>query len=739
MGFSNQAPRWLATFALLSILGSAVLAYAQPEPRPRRRGRTYKVRIDSAPQKAAIYLEDKKYGIWGYTPYEGRLQKGSWKIILEADGYEPIERTIVVRRTYRVQDTFVPMVKKIEPALLDIRASADQNVFGAQVWVDNQLQGQIPVLVKVSDGRHQIVIKKDGFQDFTQWVEVKQGDRLNIAPTLKPKEVKKKGSILVQSDVPGAEVYIDGNKHPDTTPTVISGILEGPHVIEVRKEPAMPWKQSVNVLAGQTVKVNAELKATIGGPGGKIRVWANVEGAKVFFDGTEMGVVPIDIKDVKPGNHVIEVRAPGYMPKEKSVVVAAGKAIVEKFELQPEAGQVTVKIVSPEPEADVFVDGKRLGPAPQEVKLSEGDHFFVVQKEGFKKYETKRTLKAGHGAITITAKLLEVGRIRFLSSPIGAEVFLDGVSIGRTPFLKENVEVGDHGVTMKLDKHYSFEQSVVKVEGGKLKVVNAQLEMIDTGPKEGDLKREQRGLTSFGARTLPKKRSTIDLGVGYPYYLDTRITVGAGEVAPNMGLDLGVLIRSYLARSEIGVTGRLTLANLDPISVGVFTNIGGGSTFFDESGRNTFFLDAGGAVSLTGLGAVTVSFRGYANIWSDRHCPAVEGATGAQMFEQGKGTDTCIGYLARENGENPSDFSAEDKAKADEILDGDSPFDRESGIRFMASLLVEVAWRQRWNLWLLFEGAPFQSERPAFTNMFAGTMFDADAGTYVRVGVTHKF
>ena len=57
------------------VLSTAWDAQAQQVPRPTKKGRKYKVRIDSAPQQAAIYLDDEKYGIVGYTL--AKLLKGA--------------------------------------------------------------------------------------------------------------------------------------------------------------------------------------------------------------------------------------------------------------------------------------------------------------------------------------------------------------------------------------------------------------------------------------------------------------------------------------------------------------------------------------------------------------------------------------------------------------------------------------------------------------------------------------
>ncbi len=729
---SSRPLRLLAAAAVASALALTAVpsksALAQSSnPRLKTRHTKYKVRIDSAPQKAAIYLDDKSYGIVGYTPWSGRLPKGSWKVIYELENYETLEKTIEVRRTRRTQEFFAPLVKKEQPAILDVRADADKNAFGAEVWLDAQLQGQIPVILKVADGRHLVEVKKADFQVFSQWVQVKEGDRININPMLKPIAKEKKGNILVEADVPGADVYLDGNKHPDPTPTLISGVLVGPHVIEVKKAPAMPWRQTVNVEEGKTTKVSAELKATIGGPGGTVRVLASVEGAEVFLDGNDLGPAPIDIKDVKPGEHVIEAKATGYLPSEKRVTVGAGSAIVLKFDLQPEKAASTtgtLKVVSPVPEAVVYVDGENVGQVPQTREVPSGDHFVVVNKKGFKQFEQKIRIEAGQ-TVSVTAELKAVGGIRILSTPSGADVLLDGAPIGKTPMVKEDVDVGQHVVMVQYPDYYQAEKTVT-VSGGELQVLSEKLERIDTGPTAAELEREQKGLTSFGARVLPRGRTTIDMATGYPYYLDVRFNVGAGKLA-GKNFDAGAFFRSFFSRSELGITGRLNLADRDPFSLGVFATVGGGSNFFDDSGRNSFLLDTGLAASLSGLGSVTITGRAYLDIWSDRHCPHYKD----NEFDATP-ISVCERYAA-------NTLSADEKARIDELLDGTSPFKRDNGVRMMVSAIIEVALRQRWNLWLLFEGAPFQAERAGYTDYFNGPLFESDVGTYFRLGTTYKF
>lgn len=712
--------------ALMIILSGFADASAQVVPRPAKGGRKYSVRIDSAPQQAAIYLDDEKYGIVGYTPWAGKLEKGNWTVILKKDGYDLATRVITVKRSSRLQETFMPMTRRIEPGVIDVRGDADKNAFGADVSVDGQLQGQVPVTVKVTEGRHLVEVRKADFDSFSQWVEVKEGDKVTVNPMMKGAA---RGSILIDADVPDADIYLDGNKHGDQTPSLISNVPEGPHVIEVRKEPAMPWRQSVQVEKDKTLKVSAQLKTSMGGGGGNVRVLSNIDGAEVFLDGTPVGKTPLDIKDVKPGDHVVEVRAKGHMPRDERVTVNAGSASVLKLDLSKSAGGTKVRIVSPTPEAEVFIDGERIGTAPQTRDLAAGEHFIVVSKAGFGKYEKKVKVKEGVEQ-TITAELKAVGGLRFLSTPSGSTVLLDGEPLGATPMVKEDIAAGEHVVTIQRDGYYAFENGV-KVEGGKVGVVNAQLTEIDTGPTEEQKLLEQRGLTTFGAKALPAGRSTWATGLGYPYFLTSRFMVGIGKLSENIQFDAGAQFRTFGVRWELALIGRATLLDTGPFAIGAFVDGGGGSTFFDDSKRNYFYFNPGLMASLTGLGAATLTGRAYLNMYTDRHCPVLNDAgTG---FEKSDPPDVCLEYLE-------GTIDPEDKRRIDRLMGGDGEiFNRESGVRAMVSFAIEVALSQNWSIWGLFEGVPRQDERAGYTDVLHDSMVEKDPRSYFSLGATYKF
>jgi PEGA domain len=712
-----------ALLAFVVLLLCVDTASAQVEPRPARKGRRYTIKIDSSPQQAAIYLDDKKYGIVGYTPYSGKLVMGDYKLILELPGFKAIERPIHVDRKNRT--FFLPLEKQEMPGTVDIQATADPNVAGARVTIDGQAVGTAPTLYDAKEGRHQVQITKEGFDEYNQWVDLKQGQRVTITPVLKAiKKEPPKGSLLVDADVPDAEVFIDGKKQDDSTPTLVDGLEDGPHIVEVRKSPATPWKQTVYVKGGQRTKVTAELAATLRQKkGGTVRVLANVPGAEVWVDGRLAGTAPHDAADLAAGEHIIEVRAKGYTNKEQRVTVNAGSADILKFDLVAAAANVAttgkIKVVSPVPEARVFIDGANVGTAPADKELTAGEHFVVVEKEGFAKFEQKVAIEAGQ-TITVTAQLRSVGKVRFLSTPAGAEVVLDGKPVGKTPY-EADIEGGEHVVTVRLEGYFDFEQPL-KVEGGQTVNVSAPLRLIDSGPTAEEIVRRKATLSSYSARTMPFGDFTVDLSIGYPYWVEGQATVG-GTQAGTVGWDLTLGFRSLLTTWEFLGTLRLRLFERDPFAFAAFGTVGGGGGF---NGRNQFTLQTGVLNTVTfksGLNAVTVTGRAFFDIWSDRLCGVEKNGS---VVEDAPGICTA-GPGTPERTQILEDFGIND------------PTDRDNGVRFYISLVVEAALNEKLNVFFIFEGAPFQGQRAAHSETFNGTMLGDDPIYNGRLGFTFKF
>src|SRR5581483_429722 len=147
----------LLTF-FCALVGLTSTAHAQAGCPGNKPGR-FAVKIDSAPQGAAIYINDKSCPAVGVTPWEGKLNNGDYTVLIEAPGYDLATRPFKVARVRKAQELFVPLVKKLDPPKIDVRADLDKDVSGATVLLDGQPQGQAPIVLTTTAGRHQVQLK----------------------------------------------------------------------------------------------------------------------------------------------------------------------------------------------------------------------------------------------------------------------------------------------------------------------------------------------------------------------------------------------------------------------------------------------------------------------------------------------------------------------------------------------------------------------------------------------------
>jgi hypothetical protein len=681
-------------------------AVAQIAPRPTHPGHKLRVKIDSQPQQAAIYIDSKGYGIEGYTPSTLRLPKGSYTVILELPGFRTVEKQIQVQRS---QAFVFTMERQTRPAVLDIRAqSGNDAALGATLVVDGAQVGTVPLRVEVAPGHHLVEVKKTGFKDYRDAADVAEGAERTVVIDLQPES--KKGILLVTADVPGAEVFVDG-QHRETAPALVSDLTEGPHTVEVRKDPLPPWKQVVTVAGDQQVKVNAKIAAEVGG---SLRIVSQVPGTEVTVDGEPKGAANVEIANLRPGQHLVEIRARNYAPQVLEVTIAAGEQRIARAELVPQAEKQQVgrlRVVSAVPDAEVFVDGAAMGKAPfDRADVPAGKHFVVVRKQGFADWKRELDLEAG-GSIALTAELSASGTLKVLSNIAGADVYVDGQPLGKTPLTVPDVPAGEHILEVKHPGYVPAKQTL-HVNGGEQKVLSADLAPVRTGPSPADVARKKRSMSSFSAVTVDPGRFTADVAAGFFPFGQARLTVGALRMGM-LGVDAGVEIRTIGYFTDGGAHGKVQLLRAGPVAVGVDTFFGGGG---GPNARTDFTFELGAPVTLLFGDLVRFTAHPYLQVYTDRLCPTRAQLAKDPTLDEGR-TAACTDTTGK--------F-------------GQNPRNRFVGARLMLQAALEIAVHQVVSVFFILEGDPI-GQRRAYTKAFDHAFFADDPQIYGRAGVTFKF
>jgi len=729
--------RLIVAVAVMSVTG---VASAQSRPRPSRPGHKLRIKIDSQPQQAAIYIDSKEYGIEGYTPTTLKLPKGSYTIIMELPGFKPVQRPINVTRS---EGFIFTLERAARPAVVEVRSVATDSATGGQLFVDGAAMGTVPGKSELAAGAHLVEVKKTGFKDFRESVTVAEGETRTLMVDLVAEA--KKGSILVVSDTAGADVYVDGTRR-DATPALIGDLVEGSHTVEVRKDPLQPWKQVVTVVGNQQTKIEAKLAAPVpeAPKGGSLRIVCQVPGAEVILDGEPRGQANSEIKGVSPGQHIVEVRAQGFAPQVIEVTVTAGEQRLARVELQQQMAQVQtarLRVVTPVPDAEVFIDGASVGKAPiDRDDLAPGKHFVVVQRRGYAEWKREVDLNPQQATI-LTVELSASGTLKVLSNVPGAQVFVDGQFLGKTPAVLNSIPVGDHLIEVKSPGYLDARQPV-RIEGGDERVMSADLTAVRTGMSSDEQRALARGMSSFSAVTLNPARFTLDLSGGFIPFFAARLTVGAWRKG-NLGLDAGVSVSTMGTMTVAGAHAKFQFLKAGPVAIGANLFIGGGG---GPVARSNFTFEVGLPISLLFGNVVRFTVHPYLQAYSDRNCPGLgDYPTNMRAADGTPGGDFKSVYDSERDSCKDKDglrpgvandlprFTARPTQPS-----GQDPRDRFGGARLMLRAALEISVHQFVSLFFIFEGDPV-GQRQAYTDKFTGYLPKIDNQIYGQAGVTFKF
>ncbi len=724
-----------------------------------------RITIDSNPPGATIFVDGAMQSERTGPATKVRINKGQHKLRLELEGYRPFEQMVTIGNATKFA---FPLEKA--PARLDIKYPATNDAArGAEIFVDSQPAGTVPQLVDLPAGRHLVEVRKPGMKVYTETVEVKAAETRPVW-VIMASDIKT-GGLIVSADVP-ADVVVDGQPKGQA-PVVVDNLTEGEHVVEVRRnEPGSPpWRQNVRVVGNQQTKVHAN--TTPPPPAaGTLMVVTSVGDADVQIDGVSKGA-PGQPISLAPGQHSITVSAKGHKSVTKVVEIEAGKPRVERIEMEGDAvtrkvGTVRIVMANPIDGAQYYINGRRYDEtaalSDQGVEVASGKVIVVAKKDGFGQDNKEVTLAAG-STETVTLNLRNVGKVYIASEPKGAFVMLDRVLIGQTPLTRENVSQGPHTIEFQLP---GFDQKVeqVNVRSGETEQVSIMLSK--TKEPEEDKKEVRRGMSSFSAVTNKFGGFTADIGSGYPWIGNVRLTVGVWKAKNStlgeIGLDIGTEFRSnFYSDHEAAGTIRFQMLRKGPFALGLHMLLGGGG---GPRQRNSFSWELGVPVTILAGSMVKLTGKAYVQVYTDRHCPSVESIQEMykndrnEFVRMGNPLDTSDGGGAEHTGDRcvgrsydpkvsfPSPIYAVEQYNGtrkydpnlpDFQVDGTGVLERFVGVRGMLQAAVELALTSNVSFYGILEGAPFQKERQLFTDKFNRLFPIHDTPIYGRLGLTAKF
>lgn len=263
--------------------------------------------VDSKPQGARVFVDGEEKGTTPLTLKD--LSEGSHEVVLYLSGRGAYRQSV----SGKGGKIFVDLQTDKGLGVGIVTVTTDPP--DARVDADGQKAGLSPLELPLETGRHTLHLSKAGFKDVDLTVDVARDARKEVAVKLEPRE----GSLLVITNPAGADVALDGKPVGKSwEPLQVKDVAPGLHVVRVTKEGFRPWeKPDVEVRPDQGTSVLAALLPERDYTW--VRFYTKPAGARVWVDGTEVGVAGADGVAVKlaKGAHALRFEVdpsitPGY-------------------------------------------------------------------------------------------------------------------------------------------------------------------------------------------------------------------------------------------------------------------------------------------------------------------------------------------------------------------------------------------------------------------------------------------
>ncbi len=352
----------------------AIVAYPRWVEKPKGA-----LAITTTPPGATIEIDGRAVGASGQAPLavHDLIVGQKYKVTARLPGFEPGEAIVEPAKN---QDAPVAITLKALSPVVTI----DSDPRGATVVIAGVERGVTPVtLTDLTPGADAVVtLRRTGYGDEQMTVHAPPaGEHVSVSRALSM--ASKFGSLRLESDPPGADVYEDDHLIAGKPTPIAEEIVESgkPIRITMKLTGYQPDTRTVTIAAGDSKTIKATLK-----PGGAVSVNVNVPEAKWSVDGSKTCV------DLDSGASCS--LADG---RYKVTVSSRSPHVDEKYDVEIKGAEVTRDVKLGVVEVDGPDVEMRLPGAPhvRQAAMSEGRHVVIVVNT--------RTNEQARRAITVSA------------------------------------------------------------------------------------------------------------------------------------------------------------------------------------------------------------------------------------------------------------------------------------------------------------------------------------------------
>lgn len=235
--------------------------------------------------------------------------------------------------------------------------------------------------------------------------------------------------------------------------------------------------------------------------------------------------------------------------------------------------------------AEVIINGQKIGSTPiPGYSLTAGEHQMVIRKSMY--YPEFITFSLKEGEAKQISKVLrpKFGYLSVVSHPDSAEIFIDGISYGKTPLTDVKVPSGKHLLTANLNLYHKYSMEF-EITDEEKKQIEFELSPafgtieIHTIPEEGAtvyINGKEAGKTPFINKKFPSGRYTIEIKKKYFFPASEEIEVMDGKKT----------IRNIILSPSVGTLIVNTSNNADIYIDGEYVGKGSIKKFLEPGNHN---------------------------------------------------------------------------------------------------------------------------------------------------------
>jgi formylglycine-generating enzyme required for sulfatase activity len=182
---------------------------------------------------------------------------------------------------------------------------------------------------------------------------------------------------------------------------------------------------------------------------------------------------------IRTGSYELRLSNPGYHDSNTQLLVDSRQNQIHNFEMRKLPGLVSIESEGLTG-ARAQIDGVDVGVTPlRDIAVEPGQHNLTLTMDRYLNHSQTIDIEGREVQQSFSARLQPAWAVvDFRTSPVGAEVLVDGELLGSTPLAAEILQ-GSHEVTLKLAGHKAWQDELDVIAGEDFSLPAVELEPAD--------------------------------------------------------------------------------------------------------------------------------------------------------------------------------------------------------------------------------------------------------------------